>query len=101
MAHAQRVRVRPTAREWRARYSRHLVRPAKPLALLETTSPVSLRGTTSYPSLSGQLRLPLPGPKALAAAWRRAGQVGFPGEATVEAEEAAAATRVSSMSKGK
>ncbi|KAI5139768.1 Olfactory Receptor 52D1 [Manis pentadactyla] len=36
---------------------------------------------------------PSRGPKALAAVWRPAGQVGFPGETTVEAEEAAAVTR--------
>lgn len=47
---------------------------------------------------------PSRGPKALAAPWRPAGQVGFPGETTLEAEAAAAAAaapRVSSASRGK
>ncbi|KAL4667481.1 hypothetical protein H8959_006170, partial [Pygathrix nigripes] len=61
--------------------------------LLGTTSPVSLRGGTSYPGCPARSLFPPPrGPRAPAAAWRPTGQVGFPGEAAVEAEEAAAET---------
>lgn len=79
-------------------------RPQQSWPGLETTSSVSPRGDTSDPSLSGLLPLsPLPGAEGSGCRWRPVGQVGFPGETTVEAEEEAAATAtpVSSTSKEK
>lgn len=68
---------------------------------LETTSSVSPRGDASYSSLSGSLRLHPSRGRRLWQPLVAGGPSRISGETTVEAEEAVAATPVSSASKGK
>lgn len=105
-AHAQRGRVgQPrgaTARRANSEPLPPFCRPHQSWPGRGTTSPVSPRGDTSCPSLSGLLPLsPRPGAEGSGCRWRPVGQVGFPGETSVEAKEAAAATPVSSTSEEK